>query len=248
MTEDIQYITEEQYEEFLDAIPQLHLQLMSHEDVRLMYQVMYEGALRVSEIVKGDSSPGLTPNDLDIQNKRIILRFAKGGWEACKCVTKEYMTFEEAKQLKGKKKATFNFMTKQFVLKTPKDDCKKCNGKGKFRVKEFAWVSPETFDKLAKLTSTKKKDERLFHTDRRQVWAWTKRLGDLANIKLVHKKKDTTNFFPHAIRHTRAVKLAETMKINAVSTKLRHKSLQPTKTYVDLADNDVQAKEFNNVS
>ena len=214
MKDKTNYITQEQFQALLDNIGHLTKDKEKEGRIRLMFKTIYEGAFRVSEVLQ------LTHNDLDLENKQIILRETKGGKRRCKC----------SKWKKNK-------------LVSVDENCKKCKGLGKYRVKEFGWVSPETFNELYSLKEIKGK---LFPYDRRYVWFWTRDLGKLIGVKMSHEEKETTNLFPHALRHSRPIHLLQTGKftINEIMGKLRHKSLQPTTTYVTVSNESIQAKEF----
>ena len=215
MKDKTNYITQEQFKALLDNIPKLSSDL-PHDRIKLAFKVVYEGALRVSELLQ------ITPEDLDKEHKQIILRQTKGGKRRCKC----------SKWKKTK-------------LVSVDKDCKKCLGSGKYRVKEFAWVSPETWQELLVCATTLPKETPIFPVSRQTFWSWCKQLGELVGVKMQHEEKETTNLFPHALRHSRPIHLLQTgnFEINEIMTKLRHKSLQPTTTYVTVSRESVQAKE-----
>lgn len=215
MKDKTNYITQEQFQQLLDNIPKLTKQWSDYH-VQLLFKVIYEGGLRVSEALQ------LNKSDLDIEHKQLVLRETKGGKRRCKC----------SKWKKNK------------LIKVDKD-CKKCNGIGKYRVKEYAWLTPDTFDELVKFAEQFNDTEEIFPMSRQSVWLWSKLLGELIGVKMLHEEKETTNFFPHALRHSRPIHMLQTGKftINEIMGKLRHKSLQPTTTYVTMANESIQAKE-----
>ena len=207
------YLTVEQYQELLKKIPELKTDYDS-KNLILLFKVIYEGALRVSEALQ------ITPQDLDLERKQIILNNTKGGRRRCKC----------AKWQKSK-------------LLSSDENCLKCAGMGKYRVREFAWITPETWSELIKI----KTPGPIFPYTRQTVWNWCKRLGVLINVTMQHEEKLTTNLYPHALRHSRPIHLLNTNKftINEIMGKLRHKSLEPTTTYVKVSNESIQAKEAN---
>ena len=110
--------------------------------------------------------------------------------------------------------------------------------------REFGWVKDNVWDALVKLTSTKKHDERLFKTTRQTVWKWAKDIGAISGIQLLHQNKDTTNMTVHTLRHTRAVSLADKgMPVHILMKKLRHRSMEPTTTYVNVNTKKVREME-----
>lgn len=215
MKDKTNYITQEQFKALLDNIPKLTSDI-DHARIKLLFKVIYEAALRVSEAI------AITPEDLDKERKQIVLRNTKGGKRRCKC----------------------SKWNKSRLVKVDKN-CKKCDGIGKYRVKEFAWTTPETWDELVLCAKDLPKSSPIFPISRQTVWSWSKQLGELIGVKMQHEEKETENLFPHALRHSRPIHLLQTgnFEINEIMTKLRHKSLQPTTTYVTVSRESVQAKE-----
>ena len=118
---------------------------------------------------------------------------------------------------------------------------KKSKGKQK---REFGWVKESAWNALVKMASGKDSDEKLFPVTRQTVWKWAKDIGKIAGIELLHINKDTTNMTVHTLRHTRAVDLADKgMKVNELMKKLRHRSLQPTTTYLTVNMDKVRTTE-----
>src|SRR5574338_708937 len=127
------YVDKDRFADFLLDINNLNLRKMTHDQVRLMFEVLLYGSMRISEVLQ------LTPNDL-IDGK-IRLRITKGGVKRCKCAV-----------WKGK----------PMLLISVKKDCKKCLGIGKYRIDSFAWVKPSIYEKLQDHAKRFKPDERLF--------------------------------------------------------------------------------------
>jgi len=118
---------------------------------------------------------------------------------------------------------------------------KKSKGKQK---REFGWVKDNAWDKLVEYSSRFESDERMFKTTRQTVWNWANQAGEIAGIELLHTNKDTTNMTVHTLRHTRAVDLIDKgMKVNELMKKLRHRSLEPTTTYLNVNIDKVRETE-----
>jgi len=109
--------------------------------------------------------------------------------------------------------------------------------------REFGTITDKTFDELVQYADNKK--GALFPLTRQTVWKYAKCIGDLAGIQLIHENKDTKNMTIHTLRHSRAVHYVDAKQpINVVQKKLRHKSLQPTTTYLNI--NMSKIKEVEN--
>ena len=205
MRDETNFLTKIEYERLLDAIPRMKMFLTDHkaepvpmrstefrpDDLRLLFKVIYEGALRVSEAIS------LTPDDLIIDGRVIKLEGTKG-----------------TKKAKRKQK------------------------------REFANVKSDTFDELVRRSKRMHHEKRLFPVHRVTVWRWIKEIGEIASISLYHEAKDTTNVTVHTLRHSRALHFVESgQPINVVQKKLRHRSLQPTTTYLNININKLKEVE-----
>ena len=115
---------------------------MTHDQVRLMFETLLYGGLRIGEVLQ------ITPISL-IGNDRIKLQKTKGGTKRCPC---SKWQFKPTKLLFSDK------------------DCPKCLGVGKYRIPVEVWVDSETYAKIVELARDKKPDERLFPITR--AWAW----------------------------------------------------------------------------
>lgn len=240
MKDKTNYITQEQFQKLLDNIGHLPTTILNHDQLLLLFQTLYEGAFRISEVLK------LTPKDLDHEHKQFILRETKGGWKKCKCVKTTPLSVEQAAKFvkETNKRISFDPKIRSFKLMVAEKDCLKCLGHGKYRVKQYGWVSPELFDKLAKYSATLKNSDYLFPITRQMVWWYCVKLGDLVGVKMEHEEKETTNLFPHALRHTRAVHLASKLDINAVQKKMRHTDAKTTSIYTEISRKNAQELEF----
>lgn len=110
--------------------------------------------------------------------------------------------------------------------------------------REFGWVKKNAWNALVEYSFLFEPDERMFKVSRQTVWKWAKEIGDRAGIHLLHENKDTTNMTVHTLRHTRAVGLVDKgMKVNELMKKLRHRSLEPTTTYLNVNIDKVRETE-----
>lgn len=146
---DTLYIKDDRFKEFLLDIYQLKLRKLTHEQVRLMFETLLYGALRISEVLQ------ITP--LDLSNGKIRLRITKGGIKRCKC-------------------AKWVFRPTRLLSSDP--NCDKCHGTGKYRIDSYAWVLPEVYAELVELAKTKRLSERLFPLSRVRVWQYVDQLLD----------------------------------------------------------------------
>ena len=201
MMDDTNFLTKEQYESFLNAIPQMRMFRTSQEclnptiytpdDLRLLFRTVYEGAFRVSEALR------LTPKDLIISDGLLKLENTKG-----------------TKKSKGRQK------------------------------REFGAVKEDTFAMLVRKSKNMGPDSRFFPMTRQTVWRWARELGEIAGIQLFHQNKDTENMTVHTLRHSRAVHYVEAgQPLNIIQKKLRHRSLQPTTTYLSINIQKIQEVE-----
>ena len=130
---------------------------------------------------------------------------------------------------------------KQLISLEGTKGTKKSKGNQK---REFGWIRKNAWDSLVAYSYLFKPDERMFKVSRQTVWKWAKEIGDIAGIYLLHENKDTHNMTVHTLRHTRAVSLVDKgMKVNELMKKLRHRSLEPTTTYLNVNIEKVRETE-----
>src|SRR5689334_5724124 len=140
---NVKYLDKKMVGEFLEKIPTLKLRKITHNQVRLMFEALLYGGMRISEVLQ------ITPSSL-IGGGKVKLMITKGGVERCKCSVWEF---------------------RPTTLISSDKDCPKCQGKGKYRIAAFAWIdNPEVYEELQELAKGKKPEERLFPIHR--SWAW----------------------------------------------------------------------------
>ena len=140
---DTLYMDREMFRQFLDGIPSLKLRKITHEQLRLLFELLLYGGLRISEVLQ------ITPTNL-IGGGKIKLWKTKGGIERCNC---SVWKFRPTK------------------LESSDKNCKKCKGLGKYRIPVNVWIdNSEVYHELEELAKTKNIDERLFPIHR--SWAW----------------------------------------------------------------------------
>lgn len=137
------YLEYDQVKLFLDEIPGLKLRKMTHKQVRLMFETLFYGALRVSEVLQ------ITPESL--VNGKIRLYSTKGGVERCKC-------------------SKWVWRPTRLISCDPY--CKKCGGTGKYRIPVNASIISDIYEDLVILSRTVKSGERLFPLSRVRVWQY----------------------------------------------------------------------------
>ena len=143
------YIDRERFKMFLQDIGLLRLRKMTHLEVRLIFETLLYGGMRISEVLQ------ITPESLIGNNKVKLLR-TKGGVENCPCSKWTYRPTR---------------------LLSSDSNCIKCHGKGKFRIPVNAWLdNPEVYADLLKLSLTRKPGERLFPITRAWAWHYTNEL------------------------------------------------------------------------
>lgn len=135
------YLDRQELQQFYLGIYGLKLRKMSHDQLRLMFEVMLYGALRISEVLQ------ITPSDL-ISGK-IRLKVTKAGLRRCKC-------------------AKWTYRPLQLVSSDP--SCERCQGQGKYRIDAYAYVMPSVYDDMQTLARTKQPNERLFPIHRSRAW------------------------------------------------------------------------------
>ena len=143
------YMQKDQVKQFLEGIETLRLRKMSHAQVRLMFETLLYGAMRISEVLQ------ITP--LCLINGKIRLERTKGGTKRCECSKWEFRPLR---------------------LISANKECKKCEGLGKYRIPAYAWVLDEVFKELCILARTKKENERLFPISRVRAWQYCDMLLD----------------------------------------------------------------------
>lgn len=224
MAEEVSSLTVDEYNKLLTAIESLPTRLViSKERLKLLFKVVYEAALRISEALS------LTPSCLNHKHQRLVLAHTKGGYIRCtKC---------HNKKTKDGDKVIF-----------ARDGCTKCGGRGKLARFAEACVSPELFKTLVDIAKDMKPDERIFPITRQTAWKTIKKMAEIAKIEVPHARQDQmrTNAFCHLLRHSRAVHLLDQgLLINEVQTKLRHRNIATTSVYTKVNIGGVQKKEFN---
>ena len=137
------YLDRSRFREFLLDIDKLRLRKMTHDQVRLMFETLLYGSMRISEVLQITSSSLVGGNKIKLQR-------TKGGIKRCKC-----------------SKWTFRPLT----LVSADKECIKCLGEGKYRIAVDAWLdNSDVYSDLESLAKTKKEGERLFPISR--AWAW----------------------------------------------------------------------------
>ncbi|MGI0021501.1 MAG: hypothetical protein ACRD9Q_01445 [Nitrososphaeraceae archaeon] len=145
---DIKFLPRDMIKEFFKSIYDLHPRKMTHDQIKLMFETLFYGAFRISEVLQ------ITPESI-LDNGMIQLDRTKTGWENCKCSKWAY---------------------KPKRLLSVKKDCRKCEGLGRYRIPQFGWVREDILRKLraqAKLTEPYK---RIFPITRRQALRYTDNL------------------------------------------------------------------------
>ena len=137
------YLKKETFKEFLSDISRLKVRKMSHAQVKLMFEVLLYGGMRVGEVLQ------ITPESL--VNGKIRLERTKGGVKRCPCSRWSYRPTK--------------------LLSVDKN-CPKCFGLGKFRIPVEAWLQEQVYQDLVKFAKTKQPGERLFPITRAWVWHW----------------------------------------------------------------------------
>ena len=145
---NVLYLERASFQAFLSNINQLKLRKMNHTQVKLMFETMLYGAMRISEVLQ------ITPESL-VGNDQIKLEVTKGGVERCKC---SKWSYRPAKLVSSDK------------------DCIKCHGNGKYRIPAYAYVLPEVYADLQEIAKTKKPNEKLFPVHRTIVWKYVDKL------------------------------------------------------------------------
>ena len=143
------YLDDDKMRQFLNEIPTLKTRTMTHKQIRLMFEVLLYGAMRVSEVLQ------IRPSSL--VNGKIKLEVTKGGTKRCECSRWSYRPTR---------------------LEFAQINCPKCKGTGKYRVSVFAWVLPEIYDELQKFASTIEDDKLLFPITRVRAWQYANSILD----------------------------------------------------------------------
>lgn len=135
------YLDKETFREFLDDIPKLRVRKMTHNQIKLMFETLLYGGMRISEVLQ------ITPSSL--VNGKIRLEKTKGGVKRCPC---SKWSFRPTKLVSANK------------------TCEKCEGTGKFRIAVDAWLIPEIYKEIEELAKGKEPDKRLFPISRAWAW------------------------------------------------------------------------------
>ncbi len=143
------YLNDNKIRQFLAEIPTLKTRIMTHKQIKLMFETLLYGAMRVSEVLQ------IKPSSLI--NGKIKLKVTKGGKKRCEC-------------------SKWSFMPTRLI--SVNENCPKCEGKGKYRIDVFAWVLPEIYDELQKFASTIKNDDLLFPISRVRAWQYANSILD----------------------------------------------------------------------
>jgi integrase len=196
------YLEQDQIRLFLDGIPTLKVRKMTHEQIRLMFEVLFYGAMRISEVLQ------LKPDNL--VNGKIRLDFTKGGVEKCKCS---------------------KWLYRPTRLESVDKDCKKCLGKGKYRISVNAYVIESVYDDLYSLSLKTKVGNRIFPISRKRAWEYADAIMACRT---------------HTFRHSFLTWMLEKEKFNVrdIMNKARHKSLGTTTHYID-KNVDLSVKKEN---
>ncbi len=143
------YLDDNKIRQFLDEIPTIKTRIMTHKQIRLMFETLLYGAMRISEVLQ------IKPSSL--VNGKIKLKITKGGKKRCEC-------------------SKWSFMPTRLLF--AQVNCQKCKGLGKYRIDVFAWVLPEIYDELQQFASTIKNDDLLFPISRVRAWQYANSILD----------------------------------------------------------------------
>lgn len=214
-TDDIHFLTKEDVYRLFEATDRLNGRAMTNEMVRLMLELTYETACRISEIV------GLLAKDVDVKRRRIVLTSTKGGRQRCsKCKGKKIFKEMECGKCMGVGKImkavdawctapTFDRLTKVTLEYKPEQRVFPIS-------RQSAW---NIMQKLGQLAG---------------VEAYHNRGGD----------KPSVGLYCHILRHSYAVHAVQAgMEISILACKLRHASTNTTSIYLKCSPQDVIRKE-----
>ena len=154
-------------------------------------------ALRISEVIS------LHPNDFNFDRKILTLNRTKTGFKHCKCS-------------KWKKRK---------LIKVD-DNCDKCKGIGKYRVKQFTSIPPDYPKWCYEAIIVNQKDgRRLGQLNRQLLWSYVKKACKLAQLEIGEQQEERyiEGAWTHLIRKSRAKLMDELgAKEVLIKVKLRH--------------------------
>ena len=146
---EVKSFTKEEFDKFIQDIDKLKLKKMSVEKVRLMFEVLLSGAMRINEVLN------LEPDDI-LPDGTIRIKEAKGGWSRCKCS-------------KWKFRPT--------TLLSSDSNCVRCHGKGKFRVPQYAFVPEHILARLRQVGQDTLPNHKIFPISDRQALNYVDQLA-----------------------------------------------------------------------
>ena len=152
-------------------------------------------ALRISEVIS------LHPDDFNFDRKILTLNHTKTGFKHCKLCSK----WKKGKLIYADK------------------DCKKCQGKGKYRVKQFTSIPPD-FPEWVK-ESLSPNNIPLFPFNRQLLWIYVKKACKMAGLEIGEQQEERyiEGGWTHLIRKSRASLMDELgAKETLIKVKLRH--------------------------
>jgi len=151
------YLDKQEIKKFLDAIPTLKTRKLSHDAIRLMFETLFYGGMRISEVLQ------ITPKSL--VNGKIRLEVTKGGVKKCKCAKWYYRPTR---------------------LVSVDQSCLKCKGLGKYRIPVDAWCQEDVYSDLVKFSKNYGPDSRLFPITRSWAWHWANQLANARTHSFRH--------------------------------------------------------------
>lgn len=184
--------------------------------------VQYCCALRISEVLD------LQLDDFNFDRKILTLNHTKTGFKHCRLCSK----WKKGKLIYADK------------------DCKKCLGKGKYRVKQFTSIPPDFPDWVkTSMKSWEWPNQSLFTLNRQLLWSYVKKACKLAGLEIGEQQEERyiEGGWTHLIRKSRAALMDELgAKETLIKVKLRH-TFTTTQRYTKGDINALIKWEFENI-
>ena len=204
------YLSPEDFDRFLLGFDKVNSYKATIPLMKLCANIQYFCALRISEVLT------LRRDDFDLKNRILTLSNTKTGFKKCKCSTWE------------KKK-----------LVTSNDSCVKCEGLGKYRIKQYTTIPRPLIIEIGEHLKSMKQNVLLFNFNRITAWKSYKQAGKDLEIREQQEERNIEGIWTHLLRSSYIKFMRENgASIELCAAKLRHKERTAVDHYLRV---DLQA-------
>ena len=147
---EVTYFTQEQFAKFLDDLDNLKTKKMPIEKIRLLFEVLCSGAMRINEVLD------LELEDI-LSDGQIRIKRAKGGWKRCACSSWKF---------------------RPTTLVSSNKDCSRCHGEGKYRIFQYTFLPETILLRLRTYAGEVQPGAKIFPISARQVFNYVNTIAN----------------------------------------------------------------------